>query len=137
MHSSPRLEAAAVVAGRLAEVLGAVAAEVGERGEIHAVGYLCERQAFVVKVFLQDGHRGAVDEAADAVAGDALDGGGEVLGRYIQALGIVADVALGAADAGGEQVGQLADDIGGAVAVGVEYRKSIFIKSQPLQEKTS
>ena len=41
--SSSRLEAAAVVAGRLAEVLGAVAAEVGERGEIHAVGYLRER----------------------------------------------------------------------------------------------
>ena len=38
--SSPRLEAAAVVAGRLAEVLGAVAAEVGEGCEVHAVGYL-------------------------------------------------------------------------------------------------
>ena len=117
--SSSRLEAAAVVAGRLAEVLGAVAAEIAQRGEVHPVGYLRERQALVVEVFLQDGHRGAVDEAADAVAGDALDGGGEVLGRYIQSLGIVADVALRAADAGGEQVGQLADDNGGAVAVGV------------------
>ena len=64
--SSSRLEAAAVVAGRLAEVLGAVAAEVAQRGEVHPVGYLRERQAFVVEVFLQDGHRGAVDEAADA-----------------------------------------------------------------------
>ena len=46
------LEALAVVAGRLAEVLGAVAAEVGERGEVHALGDLGERQALVVeKVF--------------------------------------------------------------------------------------
>ena len=116
---SSRLEAAAVVAGRLAEVLGAVAAEIAQRGEVHPVGYLRERQAFVVEVFLQDGDRGAVDEAADAVTGDAFYGGGEVLGRYVEALGIVADVALGAADACGEQVGQLADDDGGAVAVGV------------------
>ena len=63
IYSPSRLEAAAVVAGRLAEMLGAVAAEIGERGEVHPVGYLRERQAFVVEVFLQDGHRGAVDEA--------------------------------------------------------------------------
>ena len=100
-------------------MLGAVAAEVAQRGEVHPVGYLRERQALVVEVFLQDGHRGAVDEAADAVTRDALDGGGEVFRGDIQALGIVADVALRAADAGGEQVGQLADDDGGAVAVGV------------------
>ena len=43
-----RLEAAAVVAGRLAEVFRAVAAEVGERGKVHLVGYLGERQAVVV-----------------------------------------------------------------------------------------
>lgn len=113
------MEAAAVVAGRLAEVLGAVAAEVGERGEIHPVGYLRERQALIVEVFLQYGHCGAVDEAADAVAGDALDGGGEVFRRYVEPFGIVADVALRAADACGKQVGQLTDDVGGAVAVGV------------------
>ena len=100
-------------------MLGAVAAEVAQRGEVHAVGYLRERQALVVEVFFQDGHRGAVDEAADAVAGDALDGGGEIFGRYVEPLGIVTHVALGAADACGEQVGQLADDDGGAVAVGV------------------
>ena len=57
-------------------MLGAVAAEIGERGEVHAVGNLRERQAFVVEIFLQDGHRVAVDEAANAVAGDTLDGGG-------------------------------------------------------------
>ena len=53
------------------------------------------------------------------MAGDALDGGGKVFGRYVEPLGIVAHVALGAADAGGEQVGELPDDNGGAVAVGV------------------
>lgn len=76
----PRLEAAAVVAGRLAEVLGAVAAEVAQRGEVHPLGYLRERQVFVVEVFFQDGHRGTVDETAYALAGDTLDSGGEVLG---------------------------------------------------------
>ena len=115
----PRLEAAAVVAGRLAEVLGAVAAEVAQGGEVHAVGNLGEREALVVEVFLQDGHGGAVDEAADAVPRHALDGGGEVLGRDVEALGIVAHVALGAADACREHIRQLTDDVGGAVAVGV------------------
>ena len=112
-----RLEAAAVVAGRLAEVLGAVAAEIGERGEVHVVGNLGERQAFVVEVFLQYGHRGAVDEAADAVPCHALDGSGEIFGRDVEALGIVAHVAFRAADAGGKQVCQLPDDICCAVAV--------------------
>ncbi len=52
-------------------------------------------------VLLRDGYGGMVDEAAGAVTGDALNGGGKVLGRYIQPLGIVAHVALCAADAGG------------------------------------
>ena len=119
IYSPSRLEAAAVVAGRLAEVLGAIAAEIAQRGEVHPVGYLRERQALVVEVFLQDGHRRAVYEAAHAVARDALDGGREVFRRYVETLSIVADVAFRAADAGGEQVGQLTDDVGGAVAVGV------------------
>ncbi len=37
------LQALTVLAGRLAEVLGAVAAEVTQRREIHAFGYLGER----------------------------------------------------------------------------------------------
>ena len=61
----------------------------------------------------------AVDEAADALAGDALDGGGEVFRRHVQAFGIVAHLAFRAADARGEQIHQLFDDIGRAVAVGV------------------
>lgn len=119
MTPHARLQTPPVLARRLAEMLGAVATEVTQRGEVHAVGDLCERKPFVIEVFLQDGHRVAVDKAADTVAGDTLDGGGEVLRRHVQSLGIVAHLALGAADAGGEQVGQLSDDIGGAVAVGV------------------
>ena len=61
----------------------------------------------------------AVDETADAVAGDALDRGREVLRRHMQPLGIVTHLALGATDARGEQIHQLLDDIGRAVAVGV------------------
>ena len=67
-----------VLAGRKAEMLGAVAAEAGERGEIHAVGDLRERKPFVIEIFFQDRHRVAVDEAADAVAGDAFYRGGKV-----------------------------------------------------------
>lgn len=37
-----RLQALAVFAGGLAEVLGAIAAEVRERCEVHQVGYLSE-----------------------------------------------------------------------------------------------
>ncbi len=108
-----------VLAGRKAEVLGAVAAEVGERGEIHPVGNLREREPFIIEIFLQDRYRVAVDEAADAVAGDALDRGGEVLRRHVKPLGVVAYLALGATDAGGEQIHQLPDNIGRAVAVGI------------------
>jgi hypothetical protein len=39
-----------IFAGRLAEVLGAVAAEMGEGVEIHEFGYLGERQAFVTQI---------------------------------------------------------------------------------------
>ena len=98
-------------------MLGAVAAEIAQRCEVHAVGDLRERQTIIIKIFFQDRHRMAVDETADAVAGDALDGGGEVLRRHMQPLGVVAHLALGAADARREQVHQLLDDIGRAVAV--------------------
>ena len=116
---SPRLQTLPVVAGRLAEVLGAVAAEITQRGEVHLVGNLRERQSLVVEVFLQDGHRVAVNETTDAVSCDSLNCGGEVLRRHVQPPCIVAHFAFGAADTGGEQVGQLPDDIGGAVAVGI------------------
>ena len=44
------LQALAVLAGGLAEVFGAVAAEVRERGEIHQFGYLGERQTLVTQI---------------------------------------------------------------------------------------
>ena len=100
-------------------MLGAVAAEIAQRGEVHAVGNLGERQALVVQKAFQDGHSGAVDITADAVACHAFDRGGEVFRRDVQPPGIVAHLALGATDASGEQVGQLTDDVGGAVAMGV------------------
>ena len=78
-----RLEALAILAGRLAEVLGAVAAEVREGGEIHQFGYLGERQALVVQIVFQYGYGVAVDVRGDAVARHALDGGREVFGRHV------------------------------------------------------
>ena len=100
-------------------MLGAIAAEVAQRSEVHVLGNLCERQALVVEVFLQDGHGGAVDEAADAVPCHALDGGGEVLGRDVEALGIVAHIALGSTDTCGEECHELLDNVGCAVGVQV------------------
>ena len=75
----PRLQTLPVLAGRLAEVLRAVAAEIAQGGEIHQFRYLGKRQAFVIHIFLYNRHRSAVDVAADAVARHALDGGGEIL----------------------------------------------------------
>lgn len=100
-------------------MLSAVAAEITQRGEVHAVGDLGEREALVIQKAFQDGYSGTVDVTADAVARHAFDRGGEVFRRDVQPLGIVAHLALGAADASGEQVGQLTDDVGGAVAMGV------------------
>ena len=45
-----RLKTHTVIAGRLAEMLGAVTAEVRERREVHQVGYLSERQAFIIQI---------------------------------------------------------------------------------------
>ena len=119
MPSPLRLQTPPILTGRLTEVLGAVAAEIAQRGEVHAVGDLGEREALVIQKAFQDGHGGTVDITADAVARHAFDRGGEVLRRNAQSLGIVTHFALGATDAGGKQVGQLTDDVGGAVAVGV------------------
>ena len=119
MSSTLRLQTPPILAGRLSEVLGAITAEIAQRGEVHAVGYLGERQALVIQKAFQDGHGGTVDVTADTMARHAFDRGGEVFRRDIQSLGIVTHLALGATDASGEQVGQLTDDVGGAVAVGV------------------
>ena len=43
-----RLKTQTVFAGRQAEVLGAVATEIRKRCEVHHVGYLGERQAFII-----------------------------------------------------------------------------------------
>jgi len=75
-------------------VLGAVAAEVREGGEIHQFGYLCERQALVIQILFQYGHGVAVDVRGDAMTCHTLDGGREVFRRHVQALGIIAYVAF-------------------------------------------
>jgi hypothetical protein len=49
----PWLQALPVFTGREPEVLGAIAAEIREGGEVHGIGYLGERQAFVVEVVFE------------------------------------------------------------------------------------
>jgi hypothetical protein len=49
----PWLQTLPVFTGRESEVLGAIAAEIREGGEVHGIGYLGERQAFVVEVVLE------------------------------------------------------------------------------------
>ena len=78
-----RLQAPPIFTGRLTEVLGAVAAEIAQRGEVHAVGDLGEREALVIQKAFQDGYSGTVDVTADAVARHAFDCGGEVLRRDV------------------------------------------------------
>ena len=111
------LETAAIVARRQAQMFAAVAAEVGERGEIHAVGDLGERQTLVVQIPFQYRYGVAVDEGGDAVTRDPLDGGGEIFRRHVEAPGIVAHVAFGAADARSQQLQQSLHNPGRAVGV--------------------
>ena len=114
-----RLQTSPIFAGRLSKMFGAISTEITQRGKVHAVGDLGERQALVVQKAFQDGHCGTVDVTADTMASHAFDRGREIFRRDVQPLGIVAYLALGATDAGGEQVGQLTDDIGRSVAVGI------------------
>ena len=44
------LKTLTIVAGRLTKMLGAVTAEIRERREVHRIGYLSERQAFVIQI---------------------------------------------------------------------------------------
>ena len=45
-----RLKTLAILTGRLAKMLGAVTAEIRERREVHRIGYLSERQAFIIQI---------------------------------------------------------------------------------------
>ena len=53
------------------------------------------------------------------MARHTLDGGGEVFGRHVQSLGIVAHVAFCTADTCSEQRHELFHDLGRAVAMGI------------------
>ena len=112
-----RLKAQAVLAGRLSEMLRTVAAEVRERGKVHPVGYLGERQTFIVQIVFQYWYRVTVDVRGDAVACHPFDGGREIFGRYMQTVGIVAHITLRTTDARGEQGHQLFHDVGCAVGM--------------------
>ena len=83
-------------------MLGAVAAEIRERGKIHLIGNLGERQAFVTQIVFQYRHGVTVDVGGYAVARHTLDGGREVFGRNVQTLGLIAHVTLSATDASGK-----------------------------------
>ncbi len=56
-------------------MLGAVAAEVGQRGEVHQLGNLAEGQALIGEIIFYDGYGVAVDVAADAVPRHPFDCG--------------------------------------------------------------
>ena len=100
-------------------MLGAVATEIGERGEVHAFGDLGERQAFVSQIVFEYGNGVAVDVGGDTMACHAFDGGRKIFGRNIQSLCIVTHITLRSADAGSKQSHQLLHDVGGAVGMGV------------------
>ena len=114
------LEAAAVGGGRLTQVLGAVAGEITQRREIHHVGYLRERQPFVVEQLFQDGDGETVHIGTNGVTRHSLDGGRQIFRRHIQPLGVVTHVALGAGYPRGEQLHELFHDVGGAVAMRID-----------------
>ena len=105
------MKAVAVVARRLAKVLGAVAAEIGEGGEIHEFRYLRERQPFIIQIVFQNGSGVAVNVVGYAVPGYALRSGREIFRRNVQSRSIVAYIALRSADTGSEQGHELFNNV--------------------------
>ena len=106
-----------VLAWRLSKVFGAVSTEIRECGEIHAIGYLSERETFVIQIVFQYRYRVTVDVGGDAVPRHAAHSLRKVLWRNVESLGIVAHLALFLADASGEERHELLDDICCAVGV--------------------
>ena len=88
-------------------MLRTVAAEVTQRGKVHQIGYLSERQTFIVQKVFQNRCRVAVDIGSDAVASYAADGLRQVLGRYVESFGIVAHLTFRLTNASSEQGHQL------------------------------
>ena len=79
MPSPLRLQTPPILARRLPQVFCAVAAKIAQRGEVHAVGNLGERQALVVQKAFQDGYSGSVNIATDTVPCHTFNRVGEVL----------------------------------------------------------
>ena len=97
-------------AGAYAQVLGAVAAEVAQGSEIHEVGNLCQGQAGIVQVFLQDGDGVTVDVGHDTAAGHPLDCGRQVFLAHMELAGIPAHFPMGAGSPFGQEAHQFAND---------------------------
>ena len=88
-------------------MLRTVAAEVTQRGKVHQIGYLSERQTLIVQKVFQNRYRVAADIGSDAVASHAADGLRQVLGRYVESFGIVAHLTFRLTNASSEQGHQL------------------------------
>ena len=69
-------------------MLGAVAAEIRKRREIHQFGYLGERQTFVIQIVFYYRYCMPVYERCDTVPGYSFNCSGEVFGRYVKPVGV-------------------------------------------------
>ena len=110
-----RLQARAVLRGRNAEVLGAIAAEIGQGTEVHGVGNLRQREAAVVEVVLENRDGVAVDERENVGARRAFHDFGKVFGRHVQLPGVIFHGALRAASAGRKQADEFLNHVASAV----------------------
>ena len=127
--------AATIVAGRHPQVFCAVTAEVAQRGEIHAVGNLRERQSLVFKIIFQYWHSGTVYIRCDAVPCQSFYGGREVLGRHVQALGIVVNAALGAANSSRQQFHERLHNVAGETSLRQEKDSFMHFKYDSTAEQ--
>ncbi len=96
-------------------MFGDVTTEIRRGGELHRVGDLRERETVVFEQLFEDRDGVAVDEGGDAAARRAAHGVGEIFGRDVEPPGVVADFALGATDAGLQQLHQFLYDKAAAV----------------------
>src|SRR3712207_7931913 len=65
-------------------MLRAVSAEVRQRGKVHGIGNLHQRELFVVEVFAENRNSDAVDVGTNGVSRGSLHGAREVFQRYMQ-----------------------------------------------------
>ena len=126
------LQAPTIFLRRHSQLLFAIAAEVRQGLKIHHLSNLRNGETLVVEQVLEYGHGMAVDIRGDAVTRHSADSGRQVFGRDVEPPGIIAHLALGAADSRREQIHQTADNIarplgmpGGAVMLGVKLKNIV------------